>query len=73
MYWVYGLVSWVTGLASNEFVETLGIRFINPHQRCGYPAIRHLRGYIVSILQGLEMGWRGIEWCVHSQEIVKMR
>ena len=35
-------------------------------------AIRHSRGYIISILQGLEMGWRGMKWCVHSQEIVKM-
>ena len=35
-------------------------------------AIRHSRGYIISILQGLEMGWRGMKWCVHSQEMVKM-
>ena len=34
--------------------------------------IRHSRGYIISILQGLEMGWRGMKWCVHSQEIVNM-
>merc|ERR1711965_190764 len=35
-------------------------------------ASRHSRGYIISILQGLETGWRGMKWCVHSQEIVKM-
>ena len=35
-------------------------------------AIRHSRGYIISILQGLEMGWRGWTWCVPSQEIIKM-
>ena len=36
-------------------------RVFNPHQRCGY---RHSRGYIISILQGLEMGWRGWRRCV---------
>ena len=27
---------------------------------------------IISILQDLEIGWRGWSGCVHSQEIVKM-
>ena len=35
-------------------------------------AIRHSRGYIISILQGLEVGWRGWKRCVHRQEIIKM-
>ena len=34
--------------------------------------IRHSQGYIISILQGLEMGWRGWTWCVPSEEMVKM-
>ena len=34
-------------------------------------AIRHSRGYIISILQGLEMGWRGWEQSAPRQEITK--
>ena len=34
-------------------------------------AIRHSRGYIISILQGLEMGLQEVIQCVHRQEIVK--
>ena len=35
-------------------------------------AIRHSQGYIISILQGLEMGWRGLDQGFPSQEISKM-
>ena len=35
-------------------------------------AIRHSRGYAFSILQGLEMGWKGWNRCVPSQEITLM-
>merc|ERR1711965_739649 len=31
-------------------------------------AIRHSRGYIISILQGPEMGLRGWTWCVHGHK-----
>ena len=34
-------------------------------------AIRHSRGYIISILQGLEMGWKGRTWCVQDDKIIK--
>ena len=34
-------------------------------------AIRHSQGYIISILQGLEMGWRGWKWCVRGLKIMK--
>ena len=32
---------------------------LSTHMKDAGIAIRHLRGYIISILQGLEMGWRG--------------
>ena len=35
-------------------------------------ANRHSRGYIISVVQALEMGLRGVTRCVHRQEIVKM-
>ena len=34
-------------------------------------AIRHSRGYIISILLGLEVSWRGWNRGVHRQEIIK--
>ena len=34
-------------------------------------AIRHSRGYIISILQGLEMGWKGRTCCVKGAKIKK--
>ena len=35
-------------------------------------AISHSRGYIISTLQGLEIGWRQWKRCVHRQEVIKM-
>ena len=35
-------------------------------------AIRHSQGYIISTLQGPEIGWRGMPRCVQSQEITKI-
>ena len=34
-------------------------------------AIRHSRGYIISILQGLEMGWKGLPTGSRGPKIMK--
>ena len=41
---------------------------LSTHIKDAGRAICHSRGYIISILQGLEMGWRGMKWCVRGHK-----
>ena len=54
-------------------IKIPGLQSLSTRMKDAGIAIRHSRGYIISTLQGLEMGWRGVWSRVSPYKMIQFR